>query len=104
MPLLYRTKPVTVEAVQWTGANFDEIIEWFSSHEATEYTVGKSGQRLSLCFECPEMGSGDFEESAEPTDWVVRQGPGFHVMPDEDFAETRRLQMTYNHAFPPLQE
>ena len=32
----YRKKPIVIEAVQWTGDNADEILDWGSGHVAQE--------------------------------------------------------------------
>ena len=32
----YRKKPIVIEAVQWTGDNADEILDWGSGHVVQE--------------------------------------------------------------------
>lgn len=51
----YRKKPVTVEAVQWTGDNVEEIQNFASASAIFEYIVRK-GNQISLSYNKPHDG------------------------------------------------
>ena len=43
----YRKKPVVVEAVQWTGENYDEIAEFMKDAEE-DYFLSEESRRIYL--------------------------------------------------------
>lgn len=78
---LFRKKPVTIEAIQWTGRNLKEVIdftgkhprwhEWFSTWEDYERHVQQDGQRFKIFTLGGTM-------IAEPGDWIIRGVKGEH--------------------------
>jgi len=78
---LFRKKPVTIEAIQWTGRNLKEVIdftgkhprwhEWFSTWEDYERHVQQDGQRFKIFTLEGTM-------IAEPGDWIIRGVKGEH--------------------------
>lgn len=71
----YRKKPVEVEAVQWTGENYTEMVR-FVTHD------GKRWAAFRLC----EMYIKTLEGvmHAELGDWIIKcvNGEFYHYLPD----------------------
>ncbi len=77
----YRKKPVVIEAVQWTGENLREVIdftgkhpkwsEWFATWEDYEARVRADGGIFKIITLEGTM-------DASPGDWIIRGVKGEH--------------------------
>ena len=77
----YRKRPVVIDAIQWTGENLSEVLEftgkhpswykWFSSFEEYENHDRKDG----FVFKIITL-EGTME--ASPGDWIIRGVKGEH--------------------------
>jgi hypothetical protein len=83
-PVKVCKRPETLEAMQWTGANSNEVVQWLQGgwHSGgawikQEFPSG-AGVRWSLVV--PSAG-----RDAEPGDWLVRSFRGVEVMKPEQF-------------------
>ena len=56
----FRKKPVVIEAIQWTGDNFDEIDDW-SDREAVRLVAGDL-----------HIFTLEGAMRADPGDWIIR--------------------------------
>jgi len=72
----YRTRPVEVEAIQWTGANLADVIAW-----ANLTAVTQPGGGLMLM---TAAGS----RWASAGDWLVRGATAINVVKPDAFART----------------
>lgn len=71
-PLRFRSRPVVVEAMQWTGANTEAVIKWAESTSlAHVFTLGDDERSLYLGAKPP---------LAEVGDWIIR-GPSGELWP-----------------------
>lgn len=89
----FRHKPVPLEARQYLGYNFNEIVDWVEGTDLTDYRMwnpqesnGHSDQ-LHLCV------NGDgYNMRAKPGDWVVKGANGqFRVYNTDIFEKTYEL-------------
>lgn len=65
-PLRFRTKPLTVEAMQYTGSNIRDILVWnLRATGATTITFGIEDGKLALH-------TSDGWEPIRPGSWIVR--------------------------------
>lgn len=71
----YRTKPVTVEALQWTGDNLGEVLAWASRHAVPQPDGGLMVQTLN--------GS----VWAKPGDYLIRRDDEVYPCDPAVFAE-----------------
>lgn len=92
MIIKVQKKPIPVEAIQWTGDNLAEVLEftgkhpkwdkWFSSFEEYQDFVKKDRNVFKII-----TNHGTVE--ANPTDWVLRSPSGEHYpITDELFTQT----------------
>ncbi len=67
----YRKKPVVIEAVQWTGSNFDEVVRFFGG--CAEF------QNSQVFIQTLEG-----EMTASPQDWIIKgiKGEFYPCKPD----------------------
>ncbi len=78
--MLYRKKPVVIEAVQWNGTMADVIA--LVGHDLPTY--GRQGQDRSLRV---SVSAGDFE--CRLGDWIIKDSQGgLHVCNPRAFAAT----------------
>ena len=78
----YRRKPLTVEAVQWTGTNLAEVISLMGNGDITVAKMPTTPPALMVA-------SPDRQVSCSLWGWVVRYPSGFFTtMRAEEFAET----------------
>lgn len=83
----YISKPMPVEAMQWTGMNWAELREWFERLEAPALLsttgVGDSSLKLQTDLMDAEIGV---------TDWIICNGNGVVFLAnDEAFQERYAL-------------
>lgn len=81
MSRLFRKKPVTIEAVQWTGENLSEVMaftgahakwnKWFSDWGSYEAHVKADGGIFKIFTREGVM-------DASPGDWIIRGVKGEH--------------------------
>ena len=81
MSNFYRKKPVVIEAVQWTGGNLHEVIqftgkypkwnEWFEDWKEYERYVKANGDKFKIFTLEGTM-------TADPGDWIIRGVKGEH--------------------------
>jgi hypothetical protein len=91
---LYRKKPVVVEAMQWTGGNREEIIDWTGTHSGTGWvTEGEIMFPLSNIL--GEVGNPRLHIAAnniwvelEPGEWIIKDARGFYPCKPEIFEGT----------------
>lgn len=77
----YRTKPAEIEALQWSGSNWHEMLAWTKWEGGAD--TWTQGHTLSI-----KLGEGPLLE-AEPEDWVVRHADGdFSVFKPDIFEAT----------------
>lgn len=65
--LLYRQRPVVVEAIRWTADNTEDVIRWAESLGVHGFTVGDDNKTMYLGARPP---------MAEMGDWIVRAPDG----------------------------
>ena len=83
----YRKKPVVIDAVQWTGANLDEVM-LFCAGDATYELMSKGNSELVIS--TLEDGE-NFEAKhvASRGDWIIKGVQGeFYPCKHDIFAET----------------
>lgn len=94
----YRKKPVVIDAIQWTGNNLREIIDFSGLHESAtkwtwkqyEHIVKKEGLKI-FTMEGPLMASAG--------DWIIKGIKGeFYPCKPDIFAST------YEPATPPISD
>lgn len=75
----YRKKPVVVEAIQFTGHNYSEIIAWIESHTGHPEMAHSPAGTLEMTIPTLE---GDHK--ASPLDWIIRgvKGEFYPCKPD----------------------
>jgi hypothetical protein len=85
----YRKKPVIVEAIQWTGKNWDEIKE-FVRHTKNDTALRMvcsviGGSALALW-----IAKSNTSGTVHLDDWIIkeRDGVGFYPCTNEQFKET----------------
>lgn len=104
----FRKKPVTIEAIQWTGENLKEVIqftgkhprfnEWFSCWEDYERHVQHDGRRFKIFTLEGAM-------TADPGDWIIRGVKGEHYPCKPDiFAATYDAAAEIRSDLPPHQQ
>lgn len=76
---VFHKKPGVVEAIQWTGSNFDALAA-FCKHPKVELRL-LPGDVLGIQ-------SGDVYTSAKPGDWVVKGHAGFYARKEHVFWQT----------------
>jgi len=70
----FRKKPVTVEAIQWTGANWEDVQDFVKSEELIwEHSL-----------EILEIATLEGNHLAKPGDWIIRgiEGEFYPVKPN----------------------
>ena len=89
-PFRFVPKLQPVEAMRWTGDNWDEVSRWVygevidvpeDDYDGDTYPVAHDGQYLSVLE--PEVG----EANAGPDDWLIKTDKGWFVG-DLTFEET----------------
>ena len=78
----YRRKPEIIEAVQWFKMGDHEDVE--------EYPLDAIDMRFPVCEYCgkPYNIHGSFQfRTVHPSNWVVTDSTGTHVMSDSEFRE-----------------
>jgi len=78
----YRKKPVIIHAVQWTGANVDEILDF----------IGVNGSASRAKDNCIAIETLEGVMLASPNDWIIRgvKGEFYPCKPDI-------FEATYEH-------
>ena len=83
MPL-YRKKPIVIEAVQFTGSNRREVLQFTYPSMSEDGLRGAEVMALPVVIATLE---GDM--TASPGDWIVQGGKGeFYPIKDSIFRET----------------
>lgn len=87
----YRKKPVTVEAIQWKGGNFREIVEYVGSFVA-EDGIEEPGVRTGI-YAQPRIWVAANREwlDIEIGEWVLKDKLGFYPCKDEMFQHSYEL-------------
>lgn len=83
---LYRTKPILVEAIQYTGDNISEIIR---AHGRRVYLTNYNQERIYVV----STDHGDI--TFKPTQWIVMEGLSLEIYDDEDFHKYFEKEITY---------
>lgn len=82
----YRKKPVVIEAVQWTGVNATEIVQFMGDDFATGGSAERSKEGLLT------IATLEGEMVASPGDWIICGVKGeFYPCKPDIFAETYEL-------------
>jgi hypothetical protein len=84
MVATYRKKPVTIEAVQWTGANRDEMDAWMA--DAFNWEAGFLASEPQIY-----VAANDAYLTIKPGDWVAKDRHGFYPIKDDVFRESYDL-------------
>lgn len=73
----FRKKPVVIEAIQWTGANVDEILAFIFTKGSGRRGLGE--ERNSIFIDTMEG-----TMRADPNDWIIRgiKGEFYPCNPD----------------------
>lgn len=80
--MAYQTIPVTVEAVQWTGENVQEITSFLEPAGLITLLINFTNpDHLQLQINTQQTG----QIAPEVSDWLVNQGQKFFAMTDADF-------------------
>ena len=82
----YRKKPVFIEAIQWTGANFDEIVAF-----AGKYATLRNGELIITTLE--DGKNGQAVHAATVNDYIIRGVKGEYY-----FCKPDIFMMTYEAA------
>ena len=80
-PLLFRKKPVVIEAVQWTGTNLREIIAFTDGPPETRSShAGMMWEQYEALVERDGLKIFTLEGAmlASPGDWIIRGVSGEH--------------------------
>ena len=100
----YTRKPITVEAVQWTGDNIDEVKEFIGEHSAKELTF-INGDYWMLYKSSPYAGCAS-KERLDRGEWIIKHSNGGTSPCKTDiFAETydaydaEKLKYDYHAGF-----
>ena len=78
---LYRKKPVEIEAIQWSGSNWHQMLAWvkWENHDDVWVT---DGDNLII----PTL---EGDHTARPTDWIIKGVKGeFYPCRNDIFEET----------------
>lgn len=76
-------KPVVIEAVQWSGSNWHEILDFVVSQGGAIHTVQEDHEFVV------KVKTLEGEMTGRPTDWIIRGIAGeFYPCRDEIFQET----------------
>ena len=76
----YRKKPVVVEAVQWTGANYDEIVEF-------------TGSKAKLCCRDLMIHTLEGDHFASIGDYIIKGVAGeFYPCKPDIFEQTYEME------------
>lgn len=83
----FRKKPVVIEAVQWTGANIEEVSAWlkvFHPHEESFIECAKCSVLFDLDKRVMSIKTLEGVMTASPNDWLIRgvQGELYPCKPD----------------------
>jgi len=90
MAAKFRKRPVVIEAMQFDGHNYPEVVSWIESHAGHPEMAYSPAGTLSMMIPTLE---GDHR--ANPGDWIIRGVRGeFYPCKDEIF------RMTYEPAGP----
>lgn len=74
----YRKKPVEIEAIRWTGGNFDQLEEWCGDHVACN-----EGSRPRLFIKANAVWI-----VLTVGEWVAKDRHGFYPIKDDVFLES----------------
>lgn len=87
----FRSKAAEVEAVQWTGDNNDEVLDWMGEQYA-DRTDLRPQYRALWCEKA------DRWVNIEPGDWIIREpdGDGFYPCKPDIFASRWEPVDQYN--------
>lgn len=77
----YRKRPVEIEAVRWTGDNFNELSSWCDDH-VTRNAEGTLRLFVKANTAWLELSTGE---------WVARDRHGFYPIKDDVFLESYEL-------------
>lgn len=82
LPEQFTEKPRTVAALQFDGANFDDVIGWLP-----EKCAWKSGESIQLHLDHGKAALGEIGKTAmvKAGMWVLDHGASFEVLSDEQF-------------------
>jgi hypothetical protein len=73
---IYKSKPILVEAIQYTGDNISELIK---AHGRRVYLTNYNQERVYII----TTDNGDI--TFKPGQWIVKEGFNLDVYDDEDF-------------------
>ena len=77
----YRKKPIVVEAIQFTGNNFKEILEFIGGIDERNKT--------NIHRDCIFIKTLEGDMKASPSDWIIKGIKGeFYPIKDDIFKET----------------
>ena len=83
MVLHYRKKPVVIEAVQWTGKNFDDIMNFMQDFHGSKFNYENAEE---LAYKTKEVHIRTLEGTmtASCNDWVIKgvSGEFYPCKPD----------------------
>jgi len=79
----FRKKPVVIEAVQWTGENYDEIYKWRDQFPGVDKPAAWKGNMGDLLVPTLEDHNAEYH-CASPGDWIIRgvNGEFYPCKPD----------------------
>ncbi len=74
----FRKKPVVIEAVQWTGTNVNEILDFCLTRADVRVPNGDTTTRIII------ISTLEGEMRADPKDWIIRgvKGEFYPCKPD----------------------
>jgi hypothetical protein len=78
----FRTKPIYVDAMQWTGNNFDALLDWRNNFPDNDLQTGRGGFKIDAGKLIVQ--SGDAFMGANVGDWIVRGMVGNYFPINED--------------------
>lgn len=92
----YRKKPVVVEAVQWTGKNFDEVAKFVGDDFGHKKAYEDAQERAESYGKYPlrlyENGHRIYSEDAHLADYIVKKPDGnFYTSAPEYFEDEYEL-------------
>lgn len=76
-PKVYQRLPTTIEAIRWTGSNFDEIKQWCGDHVKIEDSVLKLFVKANIRW-LPLVNG----------EWIAKDRIGFYPIQDDIFLES----------------
>ncbi|MFR9773121.1 hypothetical protein [Nocardia sp. SC052] len=79
----YRKRPVTIEAMQWTGDNYPDLYAWTGNRDDGHEIVAAAPQGLQLWVQANEAWL-----TLETGEWIIRDSRGFYPCKPDIFAET----------------